>query len=337
MKGKAELHCNIEMTKMHGKEKVKDFRKVRKPRGLTVEENDNEIRLILDGKKVEEENMQVTCNAFEGWAVAAQACILNEESNKKVVLDVKPGVHYDQDPEKTKNEGHLARFLYRAMRFDEQYDWFMLSEELSKEVKEFRHFLESGVFINNIATCDAGNTNREEDENAIEDILSKGNTLKTVLSDVVDVGNNDVFRQLPVGLFKDEVGKENRIFTGGKSAIDLWTYNNNEISIVELKYKNRMIGIITEIFFYANYMYDLVTQNDRFIMNTTPNKTPARGYEKLTVKGFDTVNGIMLADKTGFHPLVNEKGLEILSNGSNPKIKYYMAKYGFKGEVYRLC
>ena len=58
MKGKAELHCNTEMTKMHGKEKVKDFRKVRKPRGLTVEENDNEIRLILDGKKVEEENMQ---------------------------------------------------------------------------------------------------------------------------------------------------------------------------------------------------------------------------------------------------------------------------------------
>ena len=104
-----------------------------------------------------------------------------------------------------------------------------------------------------------------------------------------------------------------------------------------MKYKNRMIGIITEIFFYANYMYDLVTQNDWFIMNTAPNKTPARGYEKLTVKGFDTVNGIMLADKTGFHPLVNEKGLEILSNGSNPKIKYYMAKYGFKGEVYRLC
>ncbi len=310
--------------------KEKNFRNVQKPSSLTVKEDNREIRLIFDGNMIQSKNMQVVGNAFEGWAVAARACTLEEGKDCKIILDVVPAVHYT----KANDEGHLARFLYRALRFSEQYDWFELSTSLSKEVEDFADYLKTGIFTNNVAGCDAGNTDRVEDENAIEEILATGWTLRNVLKDTVNVGNNDVYRQLPVGLFKDGVSIENSVFMRGKSAIDLWTYNDNEVSVIELKYKNRMIGIITEIYFYSNYMYDLVTQNDWFIINETPNKTPARGYEKLTVKGYDTINGIMMAEKDGYHPLVNERSIEILNGGNNHNIRYYMKEYTYKGEVY---
>lgn len=313
--------------------KDKNFRNIKKPIGIVFDENDYEIRFTLDGFNVQDENMQAVCNAFEGWAVAARACILDEKSDKTVCLDVKSMPHYYQSTEKAQYQGHLARFLYRAMRFDEQYEWFRLSDSLENEVRDFRAFLKNGVFVNNIASRDAGNTEREEDENAVEEILSKGTTLRDVLKDTVNVGTNDVYRQLPVGLFKDGVSKENTVFTRGKSAIDLWTYNDNEVSVIELKYKNRMIGIITEVFFYSNYMYDLVTRDGWFTINETPNKTPARGYEKLTVKVYDAINGIMMAEKDGYHPLVNDKSVEILNDGKNKNIRYFMKEYTFKGEV----
>ena len=153
--------------------KERNFRSIKKPKGIVFDENDNEIRITLDGFNVQDENMQAVCNAFEGWAVAARACILDEKTDKTVCLDVKPMPHYCQGTDKAQYQGHLARFLYRAMRFDEQYDWFRLSDSLANEVKAFRNFLENGVFVNNIASRDAGNTEREEDENAVEEILSK--------------------------------------------------------------------------------------------------------------------------------------------------------------------
>lgn len=40
----------------------------------------------------------------------------------------------------------------------------------------------------------------------------------------------------------------------------MWSLNSvdgDELTIYELKTKNQMVGALTEIFFYANFMYDL--------------------------------------------------------------------------------
>ena len=305
---------------------------VKKPRDLIFEENDNEIKLVMNGTKVMNDNMQTPANAFEGWAVATRACMLDLNIDHKVVLDVSPRIHYDY--ENTKGQGHLARFLYRAIRFNEQYAWFELSDALAQETSKFKKFLEAGTFYNNIPNGEAGNTERVEDENTIEEALSKGNVLKNILTSTVDVGDNKVYRQLPVGLFKTGVSEENAIFTGKKSAIDLWTYNGTEISVIELKFKNKMIGIVSEIFFYSNYVYDLVSGNEWFIINNS--QTEARGYEKLTVAGlYESINGIMLADKEkGFHLLLNGAALKVLNESNNEHIRYYMADYEYKCEVW---
>ena len=307
---------------------------VKKPRDLNIEETGDKIRIILDGNKVTGDNMQIPANAFEGWAVAIRACLLDMKLDQNVVLDVAPAISYIY--EKTKGQGHLARFLYRAMRFDEQYDWFELSASLAREVDKFREFLKTGTFINNIAVGEAGNTDRVEDENTVEEALAQEGVLKSVLSKTLDIGDNPVYRQLPVGLFKNEVSKDNSIFTYGKSAIDLWTYNGTEINVVELKFKNRMIGIITEIFFYSNFMYDLVTENGWFVINDAPDKIKARGYEKLTSSGlYESINGIMLADKAkGFHPLVSEKAVKVLNDSNNSNISYHLETYEYKCDVW---
>ncbi len=65
---------------------IKNFRNIQKPKKIVIDENDNEIRLTLDGLEIHEKNMQVACNAFEGWAVAARACILDEKLKKQCAL-----------------------------------------------------------------------------------------------------------------------------------------------------------------------------------------------------------------------------------------------------------
>ncbi len=305
---------------------------VRKPKDLTFEENDTEIRLILNGNIVEKNNMQTPANAFEGWVVATRACILDLNINHKVVLDVSPQVHYDY--ENTKGQEYLARFLYRAIKFNEQYDWFELSDALAQETNRFKEFLGTGTFYNYIPSRKKGNTDEEENENIIEETLSKRKVLKDILDRTVDIGDNKVYRQLPVGLSKTGVPEDKAIFTGRKSVIDLWTYNDTEISVIELKYKDRAIGIISEIFFYSNYMYDLAIGKNWFLLNNS--RTKARGWEKLTVAGlYESVNGIMLADKEkGFHPLVNGAALNVLNESNNEHIRYYMADYECKCEVW---
>ena len=61
--------------------------------------------------------------------------------------------------------------------------------------------------------------------------------------------NAIVGRQLPVGLFEGTKAKAHMVFTGGTSAADFWAVDGDTIKVYELKSKNPMVGIITEIFF----------------------------------------------------------------------------------------
>lgn len=305
------------------------------PSAIIFELKDKERCCItLKAKQVQTKNMQMDSNAFEGWAIAIHSAMSSSKSPEyvgaEVVLDV------DQDFENINYEGagHWGRFLYRVLRFSQQYEWFTLSERLKNETTKFEKFLKSNKFTNNVANGAAGEKSDHNKENVIEAKLSEKYKLRDTIKNTFDVGNNDVFRQLPVGLFKGEVKKKNIIFTGGKSAIDLWTWNEDVFEVIELKALNPMMGIITEIFFYTNYMYDLLVNSEKlFTVNEPVIKGDDRGYSNIwkNKDKYKRVIGIMLADE--YHPLIDVDFLNILNANGNVGIKYEKCGYKYELEI----
>lgn len=144
-------------------------------------------------------------------------------------------------------------------------------------------------------------------------------------------------RQLPVGLFKDKKSDVTAVFTGKKSAIDFWLLYNNELNIYELKANNKMVGILTEIFFYSNYMRDvywhnsLETKQNVEILN--PKKTD-RSYDKLCdgIKSITKITGWLLADE--FHPAITDDVINIMNNnGIKNELQYDKKQYDLKIDI----
>ena len=318
-----------EMKKFYKKEDSKK-NNLKFPQKMDVELNtdDRVCKITLNAEYVKKENMQKNGNAFEGWSIAIYTS-LKEQFNDiriRLCLDDYSGV------DSNKINGHLARFLYRAGRFCEQYAWFGLSDELCKVLEEKAQVFQKHEYTNNVPEGDAGIKNTHNNENVIETKLEEGTNLKELIGSKLDFGSNPVHRQLPVGLFRKHVKKENNVFTGGRAAIDLWSWNHDTFHVVELKTLNPMIGIITEIFFYANYMRDLLVEETTFTLNRKTNKND-RGYSDIlgNLGEFKKVNGIMLADK--YHPMLENKAdeiLEVMNNNSDARIQYYKIDYDYK-------
>lgn len=300
-----------------------------------LENNERDCRIKLNPQKVQTENLQTNANAFEAWAVALHVA-LNESG--MIILDV-DGQFTPMEYEKN---GHWGRFLYRALRFSEQYEWFTLSDKVEVQVKKFEEYLNSNIFTNNLPEGAAGKKEKHNNENIVEAFLAENIEIQKKFD---FFAGNAVYRQLPVGLFRviDDVAeerkhykysKETMIFTGGKSAIDLWTWDKDEFVIIELKNQNIMAGIITEIFFYTNYMYDFLIRKKNFILNTyNLSNVPKndRGYNNiLSSDSFRKIRGVMFSDE--YHPILNNKKvLEVLNNGKlTNDMKYVKAEYKYE-------
>lgn len=302
-----------------------------------LENNERDCRIKLNPLKVQTENMQTNANAFEAWAVALHVA-LNESG--MIILDVDG----EFIPMEYEQNGHWGRFLYRALRFSEQYEWFTLSDKVEVQVKKFEEYLNSNIFTNNLPEGEAGIKEKHNNENVVEAMFAENIEIQSKFD---FFAGNAVYRQLPVGLFRvvDDIseerktykyGKETMIFTGGKSAIDLWTWDEDKFVVIELKTQNIMAGIITEIFFYANYMYDFLVRGEKkkFALNTyNSSNAPEndRGYNNiLSSDGFQKIRGIMLADE--YHPILNnEKVLDVLNKCKLADgIEYVKADYKIK-------
>ena len=275
-------------------------------------------------------NMQDNAAAFEAWCFIIKA--YTNIKNLKIMLDI-DGVVNDRYVGGIPSNGHLGRFLYRILKFKEQYGkWFFLSDVLEAMRKNFADFLSSGKFVNNEPSKEA-----EDDEDVLG---TEGYIEKRFCADdsrgksILKVsGKNFVMnRQLPVGLFKDKKSVENSIFTGKKSAIDFWLLDGNEFNIYELKAKNKMVGILTEIFFYSNYVRDVYwhkkLQKESCNVRLESPETTNRDYDKLCSisNGISKITGWLLADE--FHPLITEDVINIMNdNGIKSELQYDKKQY----------
>lgn len=307
-----------------------------------IEVKSEKIFIAFNAIDIQAKGMHNDKTAFEGWLFALRDCLKRE--NTVIVLSLDGEIN-DKGRYYIGNT-YLSRFLYRVLRFKEQYGWLELDEPLKNHVKYFEEYISEGVFTNNIGAGRANESKGNHSENYMEGELAKKGELKKILSHLpdLDIGDNPVNRQLPVGLFSKEVATSNRVFTDGHSAIDLWTWNGDELDVVELKAHNsKTVEIISEIFFYTNYMRDLFLSEGQFTLNEDEeyikkrlyydkenDGDQLRGYFFLlkNKENIKRINGIMVADdRDGFNVLVNDRIIEIMNQNNNVGIKYFTMLY----------
>lgn len=253
-------------------------------------------------------NMQADSSAFEGWALVLKRWM--PEIKKVTIKWGKP------TSERTLEKQHYQRFLYRVKRFSMAFPWCVVDKKstalLASLVIDKEH-----KFILNTPSAERSRefTTRKElyvySEAELEEFILSDKTVsenfkKTFNLKIVD-------NQLPVGVFKDKKSNETKVFTGGKSAIDIWGINNDgDCCIFELKNsKNRKVGALTEMLFYSFVMNDLIQGTFEF------ESLDYTGLKELA--DAKNVKCFLLAPST--HPLI-DKGVFELLNSSTSSTKY---------------
>lgn len=283
-------------------------------------------------------NMQDEAAAFEAWALLLHTY----SAYKEVRLGLQDNVMIPPWPKEQpflsgcgRNAyGHYNRFLYRVMKFQEQYSWFQVAnEELKKAVHRFENAFRKYSLCNNVPDGPASDSkNREgrvEAAFADDKDTAAGQQLKDqTAAQGVDVCK--IFRQLPVGLFLEKKSRATQIFTANHSAIDLWGINEDgtKLVIYELKTENKMPGIITELMFYANYMQDMFVDCSN---GCEPlREGTARGYDVLTAAygKLTDVYAFMLTDELDVR--VTQEILDEMNQNNNAGIRYDAIRYDWE-------
>ena len=148
----------------------KSANSVKFPEAIEIEKTKDRIVMKLSAKAIgmcenarSYSNMQSDDAAFEGWALLLYAHYAKSGDCNTIELDLTKDAYEQIENVYKKTKGkytntrlHHNRFLYRALRFSQQYkDWFVLSIGLQPYIKKFEIYLGKPglVFTNNIP-CD---------------------------------------------------------------------------------------------------------------------------------------------------------------------------------------
>ena len=253
------------------------------------------------------DNMQENRSAFEAWALLGKS-----KGYSNVKLEIEENINY----EKIEKRGHFNRFLYRVKCFNEIIKWFEISEKLNGYVKNFEEELEKNTLFYNVPNdveveSKGLNSKGKPTESAIECEFANNVDLT---NKILGIKVKKYYQQMPVGLFKEKISNNTRLFTGGKSAIDFWGISGNTLNIIELKVgNNKKLGVISEIFFYTCIMRDFHIK-DNFAKPSNYKKV-GRGFDKI--KNIKKVNGIILTEEK--HTRIDEVYNELRESLKNEK------------------
>lgn len=243
-----------------------------------------QLRLSLTSKAVIC-NMQDDIAAFEGWLLALKAwnCVTRAE------------LHWDI-PENI-DDGHYQRFLYRVTWFKKLFpSWFSVAAGCDLHLGRSKV---NGILVVNSAVGTPTDAHADKSKEAkLEKYLAESGWIASTF-DLSKVG-----RQFPVGLFQNKVSNRSKIFTGGKSAIDLLGLEpkQNRLWVFELKAENNSsMGIVTELLFYVYFMCNVV-KSDFMHENGKP-QVKGRLHH-LDLDNIKKIRGCFLAPK--FHPLLDD-------------------------------
>jgi hypothetical protein len=271
------------------KRKTKESRNIRLPAPDQIEFDGEKgcVRVTMKSKAVLA-NMQTNAAAFEAWSLALSVWCGVEKIELRWERPA--------ENESKSNLCHYQRFLYRVERFRSLFpDWFRPVPERPEDARA----LGAGPFCLNAPGDRHEPTTRSDAESTREADLEKYLWKYTPFKN--RFGLEKVYRQLPVGLFDGPVPKKgNRIFTGGKSAIDLVGVGDGALWLFELKAgKNIPAGILSELVFYTSVMRDAIPGPSG----------PARfqfksGEHSPDVTGCKRIEAVFLGPQ--FHPLIGD-------------------------------
>ena len=252
------------------------------------------------------ENMQNDSAAFEGWAMCLKVHYPQLISDVVIEWEV-----LNKDLLKLKERGHYYRFLYRAHKFQSNYpNWVSVSPAIpAEEIDEIPEWV---LNYPHQDSCESQKVNKNAESHLERELL-------LLMQGHFDVADH----QLPVGLFHKSVSKkkENARTSCGLSQIDLWSLDNNILTIYELKNNvNTSVGIISEVQFYANVLKDLTEHK----VNYPDDFFRRRKYYRHTKELSDAiypecrikkVTGVLLADNR--HPLVTDDVVALMSQNKS--------------------
>ncbi|OQX93416.1 MAG: hypothetical protein B6I23_03460 [Rickettsiaceae bacterium 4572_127] len=272
----------------------KENKNIKLPSKVLFEENGENCILKLD-KDCVIKNVQTNESAFESWIL-----VLSIYTNyKKFILKW-------EKPDNTKHN-HYQRFLFRVRNFEKYFNDIFKIENLS--LLDDLLIKENGKYFLNSPSNER--ESNSEDLKSIEYAeLSENSLENTICADKKfskQFNLSETKRQLPVGVFQESVKKGNEIFSGGKSAIDLWGIgSDNSMNIFELKnHKNTGIGIISELLLYTEIILEVQKENFK--------------TENTEIKKSKKINSYFLC--SSLHALLKDGGLLLVINELNSRFK----------------
>ncbi len=292
---------------------------VRFPGGTSVEfvGTDESVRMVLKSGSIA--NMQTDASAFEGWAL-----VLRRWFGVRVTLCWKSPLPQASPTERC----HYQRFLYRVAFFRERFgEWFDIEDrdalrDLATAPGSATRFLVNwpGLRISDVP-IEKGAARRDKERQ-----LELGLKGSAELRAHFDLGDAVIDRQFPVGLFNGRICHHDRIFTGGKSAIDLFALNDTQLTLFELKAgDNISVGSLAELLFYVAFMRDVVRGRFTFPDTLKPWSVEPSALAKVT-----RIRAVLLGHR--IHPLLCDTQLiDLLNSGlerldGKPSVTFEVAR-----------
>lgn len=279
-------------------------RNIKIPKGITFNIEGDSVKMKLSEKAVSS-NMQNDDGAFEGWAL-----VLKRWGNYKNVI-----VSWEK-PDLIAN-GHYQRFLFRLKHFSQDFNkWFSIDKDCQLFLDDLK-LKQAEKYLLNIPSK-RGDKVSPNPEAILEDRFVN-NDLRESLMNISNAVS--VYRQLPVGVFENKVSKSASIFTGGKSAIDIWGFNKeNELLVFELKAdNNEKVGIISELYFYVCVLQMVRTQAFKH------ENCIAENEHLLKIPATKKIKAYFLSPT--LHPLVDKEILVLLNEVVPDEINYHYIQF----------
>lgn len=302
------------------------------PKNIKVKNMDDYLKMHI---QFPEQPMYADNAAFEAWALFLHR---KEKCNGELSFE---RVNWDGGFEGLLSEqANYMRFLYRAWKFSDGLCWFDIAPENKEIVEQFKQKFEKlkseNLLRHNIPKCEARiSSSNSKTEHHFENAFV--NQASGILSNIVKNTDQTIIKkfnnQLPVGLFEDVIQNKSRIFPTGY--LDLWGISEvNDFCLFELKVADtggkdndfKQAGIISELFFYANYCKDIFMDQT----NVEVVKKPYRRYEQLQEaqkKEIKRIRAYFLAPK--YHSQIDTDFVEAQLNQIDKSISYKFLKYTY--------
>lgn len=285
--------------------------RLRLPSNMTFNKTEDTVYIHIEKDSLND-NMQTPSGSFDSWAVAI----------KNWAKDINYIILSWDEPEDINNP-HFQRFLYRVMKSIEVFKWLKVGYN-ERDFLDGLKIKEDEIYFLSAPKSEVQIDAKGEAKLEREFV----NIYKEELIKSSDIDNDNIYSQLPLGVFHTQVANNNEIFPAKGAQIDLWGINNKskEFHLFELKKPDaKMIGIYSQLFFYTMVMQDFM--KGKFIYNSKQN-LDFRGLNKLVNNEFNSIKGHFLATK--LYPLIDEGYIKIINEGfksSGKNIEFDFLKY----------